>query len=213
MSEPLTREQVERECRWHVEEHASDSARKWLSTDAALRAQLHTQTELWRKTNAEYEWVNKAMCHVQTELVSQTERAEMAEAERTKFEQLIAELTDKVDVLQESRETDLSEYLRKHAVHSQQLAEAQATIAGLKGELNDKDTVPRSRYNACNKDWLDGQVEHKILLEKTKVSIENDTKTIARLSQERDQLQATVTAQAEEITRLSLAGKAWRGTE
>lgn len=39
MSE-LTREQVERECQWLVEEHCGSAARKWLGTDAALRARV-----------------------------------------------------------------------------------------------------------------------------------------------------------------------------
>jgi hypothetical protein len=37
------------------------------------------------------------------------------------------------------------------------LRQREEEIDKLNGELHDKDVVPRSRYDACNKDWLEAE--------------------------------------------------------
>jgi len=50
MSKELTREDVERECQWLVEEHCQSAARKWDDNDAAQRATIQQLEDRLRNT-------------------------------------------------------------------------------------------------------------------------------------------------------------------
>lgn len=60
-------------------------------------------------------------------------------------------------------------------------AECLSEVKWLVEELNDKDTVPRSRYNACNADWLEAKRQREEIFQNAKREIE-------RLEAERDAL-------------------------
>lgn len=45
-------------------------------------------------------------------------------------------------------------------------------LVSLEQELNDRDTVPRTRYNACNQDWLDAEAKLKTVQTNARQEIE-----------------------------------------
>ena len=53
-------------------------------------------------------------------------------------------------------------------------------IASLREELNDRDTVPRTRYNACNQDWLDAEAKLKVVQANARQEIERLTVVLLR---------------------------------
>ena len=72
----------------------------------------------------------------------------------------------------------------------------------LRAELADRDTVPRTRYDACNQDWLDSkrELEHvrevaEAEIDKLKVEVERRDKKEADQKIECDRIAREITAE------------------
>jgi chromosome segregation ATPase len=93
----------------------------------------------------------------------------------------------------------------EHADAEATLAAKDARITELEQELHDRDVVPRSRYNACNQDWLDALKELERVRGVAKIELTAKDEELARVKSELHRLSVVMIDKDEELMRIKQA--------